>query len=551
MNILHLSDLHIDSPDCCEEILRKGFFKEYVTNLKKTVSKHCGDIDYIFVTGDIVNISKSENYQHASDLLNYFSEIFNVSTDSIFVTVGNHDKSRASSIDTSFNRFSEKYANANGSVSRERYGFIKKDEAGFLWLDSTGSDSKKGEPCNLSNAEIDEITNLVRESNIHDLFVVSHHPVDGYEIINQAPWDEENSGYHSKHFWMSGGYLVRRLSTNGNVKRKLICFSGDVHRHEFNITEGEIKRAISSVGSLNIIPPKPDLIKPKESKLPPSVRVVEVDSLNSFLFEYRLKGHFGRSNEGKWEYKPEEKNTRTLESEVDIKPNGGNSKQLIKDEDCENKYHLLCKKLEIEIDEAVRERGAYEFGIFNTNSEYSSLAWISIQKLVNNSLLYPSIVYQMSNKINEIVENKSVAILIGLDTWGAILASRLSLATGIRNCCVGINTNRNSYDDLESINEKLKEKIEPKKDIFVISDVLSTGSSVKNIFDELNTGSDKNWYSVSIICDIEQDRHGKMDAFKRVYYACGNILIPILPKSKLPKSEHQTAIISYLEEDKK
>jgi len=561
MQIIHISDLHIDDPACHGEILREGFFEEYITNLKNAVYRECGKVSMVQITGDIVNRCKTDNYSHANKIIEHICKAFEIDTRDVFLTVGNHDRSRESGIQDAFESLANNYGNNNPEFEGARFKLHNRGEVWVLILDSMGDYSKKGEPKELKVGELDHITSLIRHNEVNNLVVSSHHPVESTEIINEAPFDEGKADYHAKHFWSCGSRLIQRLSENENLKGHLIWFSGDVHRPEFSITEGDINRAISSVGTLNVLPPSES--NEHVSKLNPSARVVEVNNLKSSLFEYKMRGHNQTDFVGSWMKLSENSKRVSILGSTDdlaIAPDREEKQEAVKKEPSKlvaERYALFCPKLEAQISNAVRESSAYEFGIFSTNSEQSSLAWISIQKLIdhgsNNSLknhLYSKIIREMSLAIKTTMENASEAIIVGIDTWGAILASRLSVALGVRNCCVGINTKRNSYDDFESINEKLKERISEKRQIFVVSDVLSTGKSVKTIHDLLDCDSDTKWYSLSIICDVNQKQREDLSAFEKVFYACGTIKIPILANSELPERSHQTAVISYLEEDK-
>ena len=64
MNILHITDLHLDEFEGENEFLREGFFEEYIDRLFSTIENKLASekIDFLIVTGDFINIGKIENY---------------------------------------------------------------------------------------------------------------------------------------------------------------------------------------------------------------------------------------------------------------------------------------------------------------------------------------------------------------------------------------------------------------------------------------------------------------------------------------------------------
>lgn len=85
VRILHLSDLHFNA----NNIEQDTKFKHLINVLVNENNKQ--NFNYIFVTGDIINIGKTENFSIA---LKYFNELIkqlNFNKNNIFMVPGNHD----------------------------------------------------------------------------------------------------------------------------------------------------------------------------------------------------------------------------------------------------------------------------------------------------------------------------------------------------------------------------------------------------------------------------------------------------------------------------
>jgi len=545
MNILHITDLHINNPNGTDEALRCAFYPEYFESLIKQINTNNEVVDYIFVTGDIVNQANTGNYSHAFDVLKHLSSQLNVSLENIFVTNGNHDVHRDTGILSEFRDFSNKFNSGSAAPEKgdrfELYIIAKKDAV--LCLDSIGTSHNTGYSSPLDPTNKDDIIRSVRGLDINNLFILSHHPAESYSIQNSAPFDEENTKWPEQHLWPDGGNLYKRLSSPATIKGKCFWFSGDVHRSDYSIIEGI--RVLSVVSSLN-------LTATSESKIPPQVRIVSVDNIDtSLIYSYTLTGHNGTGLDGVWESKKEDA------FQVGSNPLPKQPQSLsVQTKEIENsasileaKISLISIDLEQDIHKKIIDKKLYEFGRFDTNRDLTSLSWVSVQGLLEDYSIFSKIIEAFKGKIDELTSrgiDLENCLLVGVDSWGAILSSRLGTATNIRNCCVAVRNQRESYDSVELANKPLQNIVQGKEFIFVISDVISTGRSISTVYKELKGVSSSNWYNFVIICDPTQNREGCFENYLETYNLCGSIKMPIVKKDKLPSLDMLDANISFL-----
>jgi len=553
MNILHITDLHIDDPKSEKEALREAFYPEYLQSLVETIKADNLDIDFIFITGDIVNYAKVDNYSHASVILNHLADKLNVPQVNIYLTCGNHDIPKDTGNLDGFKAFSSQFNNSDELLeSDNRFELYKIDENNaILCINSIGTYFKTGLPSPLGAKEEDRIVKLIRDNNFKDLYILSHHPAESYTTQNQAPFDEGDVNWSAEHIWHEGGSLYRRLSSQATINGNCFWFAGDVHRPEYCIVDG--RRVLSVGSSLNIT-------SEIQSSILPQVRIVFTKKINlSQLYTYQFTGHNRTGLEGAWESKQVEAHTFTLGKSVPDKQEQQNSSKKppshsnFKENDANieqpHEINLISKVLDKYIHDKVIEKKLYDFGRFDTSSKLTSLSWVSIQGLLANYSLYSKMINAFKEKIDSLLPqniNRKNCLLVGVDSWGAILSSRLGAATNIHNCCIAVRSQRGSYDNTEIINKELKDIIREKLFVFVISDVISTGRSISIIRNEFRDYSTASWFNLTILCDPLQERGNSFEGYNGTYNLCGSIKMPIIEKHKLPELDMLSANISFL-----
>src|SRR5687768_4357424 len=92
MNILHITDLHLDNILSTNENLRKAKYKEFIDDLIECIkSTLSANIDLLVCTGDFVNKNKIENWPHSKTILTYFVSQLDLKPSDVSICIGNHD----------------------------------------------------------------------------------------------------------------------------------------------------------------------------------------------------------------------------------------------------------------------------------------------------------------------------------------------------------------------------------------------------------------------------------------------------------------------------
>lgn len=549
MNILHLNDFHLKDQREEKNALRQAFYPEYFESLISKIKDVGKTIDCIFITGDVVHQTAEKLYPHAHSIILYLSENLSVKKEKIYVINGNHDVSRDSGDMSSFETFLEPFENEKQLIKRgERYKFFKEGDNCVLCLDSIGDSYADGKPSCLPSGTKDEIVELVRDQKrVKNIFVLSHHPPESYDVQNQAPFDEESPDWAGKHIWSDGGFLHRRLSSRATINGDVYWFAGDIHRPEHTIINDFSILFIT--GSVNAN-------EDDDSSILPQARVISTeDKHHSDLYEYNFTGHNKKGLEGCWELKKISAHSfNTTPQSLPKKENGFDRKQLEASVEVTEsevlKTCLIDSTLEKELHDHVIEKQLYEFGRFDTNEQTTSLSWVSTHGLLKSYSIFSSIINAFRKKILSEIPNgfsKGDCLLVGVDSWGSILASRLGAATNIRSCCIAVRSAGDSYDGVERINSDLRLIVKKKKISFVISDVISTGKSISTVRRELGCSECANWYNLTIFCDPSQERGDSFDGYKKTFYLCGSVKMPIIERSKLPGNDILKANISFIQ----
>ncbi|MBE3941538.1 hypothetical protein HJ149_22760 [Vibrio parahaemolyticus] len=541
MNILHLTDLHLANPSGCDEALREGYYKEYIYDLKSSISDK--QIDMIFVTGDIVDRCKFENYKHASDILRYLAESLSVSIDRVFICNGNHDVDRGTGSRKEFDEFSESLSGDKNKVfDSEYYTAYKLDGDLILVIDSINENYETGLPSSeVVEKIVDDIVLNVQRQNVENVFILAHHATDGGEMAVFATLDE-GVDWSKKHMWYSGDLIFRRIAREPNISGKAFWFAGDVHMPQHLVIDD--RRVISLAGSMNFTGGNAG-----GTTISPSVRLIDSENIYmSSQFEYRRLSHGGTGCEGHWA-EVQIKAVRRQSSDIDrgvsapnqitsiTKPNHAVN-DIIKDapERQLDKLKVWNQGFDSALKDELKRKELYKFGQFSKSGQFTSLAWISITQLFQSPAIYGETVKNFTDAIKKLLAktgcDKQGCLIVGIDNWGAILSARLGAATNIRSCGIGVNGGNESYDDAEIVNGELKQIIQSKKLVFLVSDVVATGSTVSKVYKDLALESNYTVVNLSVFIDASSD-YVELPKFDFNVVLCDSVKIPIIETTKL------------------
>ncbi|MCU0323134.1 MAG: metallophosphoesterase [Chitinophagaceae bacterium] len=245
MNILHITDLHLDDFQGTTEFLRSGFYQEYIDRLVSSIESKNLTIDCLIVTGDFINIGKIENYESVKIILNYIIAKLSIDKSKVCLSIGNHDykwkeliegdTSNEELLKTPFRNLRDIY-NKSLIEDADNYFLIKlSSDTYYLSIDSTWN-SKNGTPGFFEINEEDKLINSVKENvKENDILLIGcHFPIISFDNNFLAG---EESDWHANHVWIAGNTLRDRIK---KLKTKCtIWFHGDVHASDQKIVDNE------------------------------------------------------------------------------------------------------------------------------------------------------------------------------------------------------------------------------------------------------------------------------------------------------------------------
>lgn len=221
MNILHISDVHFSSG----KVVTQQDIENFINVLIKWQTEKNKKINYVFVSGDIGNRGKLDDYSKAVAFFDKLIEVLNLSKDCIYFVAGNHDVDRSLITDKereykarlmgstdeleidrlkydlynnpndlyakfqSYNNFVKKYSairtismkNAETSVEKDKYRFYyinKIDDIFVLGLNTALLSSEKDKSGHFYLIQ-EQLADIEREIGTNQkIFCIMHHPLD-------------------------------------------------------------------------------------------------------------------------------------------------------------------------------------------------------------------------------------------------------------------------------------------------------------------------------------------------------------------------------------
>ncbi|WP_316799681.1 metallophosphoesterase [Pedobacter frigidisoli] len=540
MRILHITDFHIDSPDNDNENLRTGYYKEFIDNLFYKITEHnLNDIDLIINSGDFVNMGKVENFPHASAVMKYVVEKANLSKTDVAVCLGNHDfKMKVpGTIEEKFSPFDDFAKDfVPGALLKEckraKLFLSNKKNVQVLIVDNALTELDKNQPINLSLAEMDAIISMTREFAVQskDLVVVTHYPVINFPM---AKYSAEVEGWAKDHVWRDGYNLQHRL---GNLRPhgETIFICGDGHIPDAFKTEN---RAFIMTGVFGGDYTKRHSIKGGASKsfyIETQARIIDFSEdkpLQVSTFNYKPIAYDYDPGAGNWLY--EQSELREISVKVKASP-----------QNVVSKTNILGEPLQKAILDRVRIEKLYKIGRFVTSPETSSFSWVSINRIFENQQIFNTLIDKSVEQINLMIKDSSKTMMLGVDFYGAMIGTHISLRVGSEICCLSSRSVSDENDDLMHI---LLQRLaqDSYKDIIIVTDVISSGSSVLKIIDEIDTlykkqtnnELDVKYHSISVIADVKIQRSDFDARVSSILTACRDLRMPIFKTDQLPDVE--------------
>jgi hypoxanthine-guanine phosphoribosyltransferase len=558
--VLHFTDLHIDDPDSPQEFLRRGRYKEYVDGALESLGDVAKRPELIVCTGDFIHKGKVASFSHAKKVLEHIVARAEGDAKSAVLCIGNHDvvdafeqKGERAQARQAYHEFAKGFANLQCAKQVNAEKAVLCQSPSGVWalsIDSTMGATPR-EPGTLSDEEIDTIAGWVYDFPKKDLLVIAtHYPA----VISQdsvADYVEKDPDYHRRHEWRGGKPLRERIrEIRRREKAPTLWLCGDIHQPEhICIEEGQFS---VTTGRLGTATPTAD------SAIPRQVKLIQIERSSKravvYTASFHAKGHSENPHLGEW--KTQSSSMRTpAEAESQSGPPlpAKAAEEVVTPEtvsEARTAVELIDDgSLERRILDVIAQNDLYTIGRFNTADDQASLAWLSIGPLLNEPGILASIIDRMATQLIRQQEEASLQakdiVLLGIDCWGAVLASQLSIITGSPNFCLAARGRGEFSTPQETVSDTVCRRIQQAKVVVLVSDVVATGSTMKWVRSEVTARVQVplKWCALCIVADKLQQRDlAFLDAFG---VACGALRMPIVAKDAIPDERILPARLSF------
>lgn len=549
--VLHLSDFHLgQAPDpglSGKNPLRKDYFKHYLRTLTASIGDRKSEVQAIIATGDFVDKHKASEFSQAIDVIRFVAAELGLSEKNVAVCPGNHDFDQ--NVDRAgdpigararYRKFLRTFANGRASDRCGERGllFPLGEHMWCLSLDSTWGCGGMNAPGDLADEEIDEIHGVVECVPKRDLLIVaSHNP-----IYIPSDWkDASDTKWIEKRVWMKRAFDCRYRIESLRGRAPTLWLSGDAHVPDFRIMNGlhHVITARFGTAALN-----------DATRRQARVISVATDPRNSTVethsWEMPETSHFDEPDRGTWV-----KNKRGFPGAVEASSNGARS-PLETIAATSREVECLNENLEEQILSSISSSGLYHVGRFQTTKDIVQLSWVSIGPLLNHGGIFALTVDRMFEFLErkKLLVHPEKTLIVGVDCWGAILASQLSVVTGLRNLCVAARTRGARYTETEQLTKQASVKIATYDTIILVTDVIATGSTLHFVYERVSARRRRRnpirWIALSLICDPTQDWSRGHPFLSENGTACSRLRMPLLSEESLPEASILPSKISLI-----
>lgn len=563
-SLLHITDFHIHDPNGERELLRKGKYKEYLGDLVVTIKNANLTITGVIATGDFVNFDAQQHFAHARETIEFLVTELGLTLKDVAICLGNHDleytlqkSGDPKGARALFADFSKGFMNES-SVARlpDDRGVLCKlgDDVWVLMLDTllgyTSGDNPAPGP--LPVGERDAIMDLVGKVPLDDVLVIgSHYPVEP-SAGDLAGWEDKQDDWFQKHVWINGTPLRERINRHRKEPRKTIWLSGDIHRNHEWIRRNVCYVTTGRIGTLT---------GPSDSQNKRQAVVVEINpsSLRVHRFQYGMEAHETHAEYGDWTPQVVFEDPPTSGTATVTKPGGvaavnqmdtdppalapaASTSAIVPSEQATFPYEILTDEGNQTIRREIVAKQLYTWGRFATSSDEVLLSWVSIGPLMNVPKRLGATTRDMAVWLRGQLLCRNIdiekAVLLGIDCWGAVLASQLSVVTGIRNFCIATRGRGEYHTSHEVISEEVTSAVNVADCVVLVTDVVATGRTLRWVFDQFHSdGKDRqSWFTLSILSDPKQPLAVDCGFVKAHGTAC-QIDRPFLPSDRVPDSD--------------
>jgi pyrimidine operon attenuation protein/uracil phosphoribosyltransferase len=458
-----------------------------------------------------------------------------------------------------FNEFSKGFANdAPMYKSDDDRAVLCRIKVGVwaLMLDSVLGGRLKNDPAPgpLTAKSGDAIMDIVRIVPVNDLLLIgSHYSVDPNIASASDFADGKGGNFLGAHSWTDAYQLRERIDRHRKTPYKTCWFSGDIHREHFryhrNIYYVTTGRLGTKTGA-------------SDSKCLRQAAVVRIDENEIVVhrFRYDTEGHNSQAEYGDWKSDVANREPNTVPTSVvdlrapvvDPSETAGAqvssntqvaTEALTRNDSFTSVATSKCEILSAESSQDIRtnivKNKLYTWGRFETSPNEVLLSWVSIGPLLSAPKRLGATTRDMATWLDSQMGQRKMtaeqAVFLGIDCWGSILASQLSVVTGIRNFCIAARGRGDYHTNQEAITDEILQVVALAKYVIIVTDVVATGRTLRWLYDQFPKAEndEKVWLLLSVLCDPKQPLFADCSFIQAHGTAC-QITRPILPADRVP-----------------
>lgn len=564
-SFLHVTDFHIHDPNGGDELLRKGKYKEYLRDLVVAIKNAHLSITAVIATGDFVNFDAQQHFSHAKETIEFLVAELGLTLNDTAICLGNHDleytlqkNGDPKGARAKFASFSKGFMNESpiDQLPDDRGVLCKLgDDVWVLMLDTLVGyiDGDEPAPGPLTvPLETDAIMALVERVPLDAVLVVGSHYTVEPSHGALAGFEDAQDDWPQRHIWTKGTPLRERIERYRKEPRKTIWLSGDIHR-EYQ----SIRRNVCYVTAGRIGTPTGRL----DSHNRRQAVVVEISParLRVHRFRYEMEAHITHAEYGDWtpqivfEDPPRAAIvTATVPGRAEasggiesdraaLAPDSSTSSIVLRAK-AAFPFEILTEEGNQTIRREIIAKQLYTWGRFATSSDEVLLSWVSIGPLMNVPKRLGATTRDMAAWLRSQLRHRNIdvekAVLLGIDCWGAVLASQLSVVTGVRNFCIATRGRGEYHTSYEVISDEVTSAVNGADCVLLVTDVVATGRTLRWVYDKFHSDGKvrQSWLTLSILSDPKQPLAVDCGFVQAHGTAC-QIARPFLPADHAPDAD--------------
>ena len=370
-NILHISDLHFTNDD--KSYLRDNPI-EFVNELVNEITSIETGIDYLFITGDLVERNKWDDSDTIVDVIKKIEDKLNVKQ--TFCVNGNHDIDDIGIITNNYKAIRNDFKVKTPSFSNSWFSSYEISDNHWIIEFDCFSNGKREVILNsidsyrpLKDSQLKEFKDFIIDNlsgQSQNIYILSHLPAKlnpDSKLLNNESWTD-------RHIWKDGKIILQLL--NDEIKTNTILwFAGDGHVVE-SYKQADISNYFFLTGRFNGPIEKTGKQREEEYPKEASCQFVRVDTVKSSVIrtvQFSTFQHDYSLDSVKWYSKS-----------VDFV---SSTKYLNKFFSSIPEQNYINKS----ITKAISEKGLYRLVKATTKRKNITLGWIDINRLLNTDNL--------------------------------------------------------------------------------------------------------------------------------------------------------------------